>query len=65
MAYTKLLLGLQVGNSAANTTYTFSATNASFAAALQTIQTITLTNGVLADNGLWYPMSAIISILPQ
>jgi len=65
MPYTKLLLGLQVGNAAANATYTFSTANSSFAAALQTIQTVTLQNGVLADNGLWYPLNAIISILPQ
>ena len=65
MPYTKLLLNLQYGNAAANTTYTFSSTNASFAAVLQTIQSITLQNGVLADNGLWYPLMAIVSIQPQ
>lgn len=65
MPYNKLLLGLQVGNAAANATYTYSTTNTSFAIAQQTVQQITLNNGVWADNGLWYPLSAIISVTPQ
>jgi len=73
MPYTKLLLALNYSNvstinttfASANATYTFSATNVSFAQAMQTIQNCALQNGVLADSNNWYPMSSIIWILPQ
>lgn len=65
MAYTKLFLGLQIGNAAANATYTFSTTNVAFSIAQQVVQQVALQNGLWADNNVWYPMSAIISITPE
>ena len=62
MAYTTLTLFLQQGNSAANTTFQFSSTNSSFAAAQQAIQQITLNGGVFDNLNNWYPLSAIIKI---
>lgn len=63
MAYTVLNIVVSQGNSSTtNTTYTFAASNTTFAIAAQVIQQISKNGGIFDDSNVWYPASSIIKV---